>query len=332
MIKQIRINLQRISLTIIVFVILLMSAVSPAIAQEDVNGKYKVGERVECDANHGTGEYKEGTVIEVVGAGDKSTCCRYQVAFDDDTPFMKKRGWLCTAKYTRLKGEKAPAETQISTKTNTPKTTTEKNNNDAEANPTGAKYNAGDRVECQPTPKIGAYRKGTVVTMMEDGRYRVRFDDEPLYPEGIICESEYMRPSSEAAPPLAQCPFNKNYAKVSNKAAPSVELFKSVIFEWQNSISNFYDFGLTFLDFKMGKAFKNRVYPGVNVRKDVDTAPVGATIYPVKVKELACQKDVTITLRSVTEIEYSCYKSEYGEWVCKNGAPLKVERSSIPNK
>lgn len=300
--------------------------------EEDVNGKYKVGARVECDANHGTGEYKEGTVIEVVGAGDKSTCCRYQVAFDDDTAFMKKRGWLCTEKFIRLKGEKAPAETQNSTKTNTPKTTTERNADAAATNRTEAKYNSGDRVECQPVPKIGAYRKGTVVTILADGRYRVRFDDEPLYPEGIICSPEYMRPSGEAAPPPAECPFNKNYARVSDKAAPSAELFKSVIFEWQNSISNFYDFGLTFLSFKMGTAFKNRVYPGVNVRKDVDTAPVGATIYPIKVKELACKKDVTITLRSVTEIEYACYKSAYGEWVCKNGTPIKVERSSIPNK
>lgn len=332
MTKQIRIKLQRISLTIIVFVILLMSVVSSVLAQEDVHGKYKVGEQVECDADHGSGEYKKGTVIEVVGAGDKLTCCRYQVSFPDDTPFMKKRGWLCAEKYTRPIGGKAPAEMQNTTKTDTPKTTTEKNTNDVATNRTDAKYNAGDRVECQPVPKIGAYRKGAVVSMMKDGRYRVKFDDEPLYPEGIICEAEYMRPSGEAAPPLAQCPFNKNYTKVSHKAAPSAELFKSVIFEWQNSISNFYDFGLTFLDFKMGKAFKNRVYPGVNVRKDVDTAPVGATIYPVKVKEMACKKDITITQRWVTEIEYSCYKSEFGEWVCKNGAPLKVEKTSIPNK
>jgi hypothetical protein len=232
-----------------------------AFAQENVNGKHKVGERVECDANHGTGEYKVGTVLEVLGAGDKSTCCRYQVAFDDDTPFAKKRGWLCAARFTRAIGEKAPAETQNPPKTNTQKTGT-----------------------------------------------------------------------SNEAGPAAECPFNKAYGAVSGNAAPSAELFKSVIFGWQKSISNFYDFGLTFLDFKMGKAFKNRVYPGINVRRDVDAAPVGAIIYPVKAKELTCQKDVSITLRAVLEIEYSCFKSTFGEWVCKNGAPNYLERGSIPNK
>lgn len=202
----------------------------------------------------------------------------------------------------------------------------------AATNSVDGKYKAGDRVECQPVPKIGAYRKGNVVTILEDGRYRVRFDDEPLYPEGIICEAEYMRPSSGAAPPPAECPFNKSYGKVSDKAAPSAELFKSVIFEWQKSTSNFYDFGLTFLSFKMGAAYKNKVYPGINVRKDVDVAPVGATIYPIKAKELTCQKDVTITKRVVLEIEYSCFKNRTGEWVCYNGAPNYLERTTITNK
>lgn len=316
----------------IAILLCLFGASISTFAQEDVNGKYKVGDRVECDAAHGTGEYKKGTVIDVVGAGDKSTCCRYQVSFDDDTPFNKKTGWLCSLKFTRPIGGKAPAETQNPPKTNIPKTSPGTTANDGATNQADNKYNTGDRVECQPTPRIGAFRKGSVVSMMEDGRYRVRFDDEPLYPEGIICSPEYMRPSGEAAPPIAECPFNKDYPKVSHKAAASAGLFKSVIFEWQQSISNFYDFGLTFLDFKMGKAYKNRVYPGVNVRKDVDTAPVGATIYPIKVKELSCSKDVTITLRVVTEIEYACYKSQHGEWVCMNGAPTNVERSSIPNK
>lgn len=329
--KVMPISFQSLRLVGIVMLVCLFGPGFSAIAQEDVHGKFKVGEQVECDAAHGSGEYKKGTVIEVVGAGDKLTCCRYQVSFDDDTPFMKKRGWLCTNKHTRKIGGKAPAEMQNSVNTNTA-ATPGGNANTAGTDQTGGKYNAGDRVECQPTPRIGAYRNGSVVSRMSDGRYRVRFDDEPLYPEGIICSPDYMRPSSTAAPTPASCPFTKNYAKVSHNAAPSAELFKSVIFEWQNSISNFYDFGLTFLSFQMGKAYKNRVYPGINVRKDVDTAPVGATIYPIKVKEMACKKDVTITLRSVTEIEYACYKSEFGEWVCKNGAPKSVERGSIPNQ
>ncbi|MEK7724979.1 MAG: agenet domain-containing protein [Acidobacteriota bacterium] len=283
-------------------VVLIFGANFPAAAQ---NANYKVGDKIEVEWKR---SWYKAEILEVKDGQFKIHYDGFADSWDE---------WVKPERM-RFPGKTQNAE---------PKT-----DNDAETNRADAKYNPGDRVECQPTPKIGAYRKGTVVTMMDDGRYRVRFDDEPLYPEGIICESEYMRPSGEAAPPPTECPFNKNYAKVSNKAAPSAELFKSVIFEWQNSTSNFHDFGLTFLDFKMGQAFKNRVYPGVNVRKDVDTAPVGATIYPVKVKEMACKKDVTITQRWVTEIEYSCYKSEFGEWVCKNGAPIKVERTSIPNK
>lgn len=327
--KQTKFNLLKISLTIMVLVFSIVPAVSSVFAQENVNGKYRVGERVECDFSF-NGTYPQGTVVEVVGKGDELTCCRYRVKIDNDDPLWKD-GRLCSARNTRSVAA-ATTENANQTKTEPKKNTTEKNINDSAANRVQGKYNSGDRVACQPTPKIGAYRNGTVVSMMEDGRYRVRFDDEPLYPEGIICSPDYMRPTNEAAPPIAECPFNKDYIKVSNNAAPSAELFKGVIFQWQNSISKFQDFGLTFLDFKMGKAFKNRVYPGVNVRRDVDAAPPGATIYPIKVKELACQKDITITLRSVTEIEYSCFKNKFGEWVCYNGAPIKTERSSIPNK
>ena len=143
---------------------------------------------------------------------------------------------------------------------------------------------------------------------------------------------EWIRVWENASPaPLpAECPFNKDYGKVSAKVPPSANLFKSVIFEWQKSTQDFYDFGLTFLSFQMGKSFKNRAVG--NGRKDVDTAPVGAMIYNVKARELICQKSSTITKRWVREIEYACYKSEYGEWVCKNGAPKYLEQTSIPNK
>jgi hypothetical protein len=301
MTKQINIRWHS-SLLATIAVVLMFGANFPLAAQ---NANFKVGDKIEVEWKR---SWYKAEILEVKDGKFKIHYDGFDNSWDE---------WVKPERM-RFLGQTKNTEPTIA--------------NDAGKNQTDAKYNSGDRVECQPTPKIGAYRKGTVVSMMEDGRYRVRIDDEPLYPEGIICEQEYMRPTGEAEPPPAQCPFNKDYVKVSNNAAASADLFKGVIFEWQKSISNFYDFGLTFLDFKMGKPFKNRVYPGVNVRKDVDTAPVGATIYPIKVKELACKKDVTITLRSVTEIEYSCYKSEYGEWVCKNGAPLKVERSSIPNK
>jgi len=80
----------------------------------------------------------------------------------------------------------------------------------------------------------------------------------------------------------------------------------------------------------MGRTFKNAAIG--RGRKLVDTAPVGATIYNVKAKELICQKSSTITKPELREIEYACYKSEYGEWVCKPGAAKYFEQPSIPNK
>lgn len=141
------------------------------------------------------------------------------------------------------------------------------------------------------------------------------------------------RPSETPGEGSGGCSFNKDYRKVSNSAAASAELFKGVIFEWEYSLNKrFRDFGLTFLNFQMGKPFKNRVYPGINVRKDVDTAPVGATIYPIKTKQLICQKDISITIRWVWEIEYSCFKDKFGQWVCNNNAPKQLEHTSMPNK
>lgn len=66
-----------------VVLLYLFGANSSAFAQENVNGKYKVGERVGCDFKF-NGEYKPGTVAEVVGKGDALSCCRYRVKIDDE--------------------------------------------------------------------------------------------------------------------------------------------------------------------------------------------------------------------------------------------------------
>jgi len=59
-----------------------------ALAEENVDGKYKIGERVEVDFRY-NGEYRHGTVVEIIGKGDVMTCCGYRVAIDDDDPLWK---------------------------------------------------------------------------------------------------------------------------------------------------------------------------------------------------------------------------------------------------
>lgn len=196
-------------------------------------------------------------------------------------------------------------------------------------------FKVGDRVLASVDGLKGDkyYRPCTVIGGLKDNSYKLRCD--PLNQQPVTeysVKPEWIRvwetPTPEPLP--AECPFNKSYNKVSHNAAASAALFQSVIFEWQKSTSDFYDFGLTFFNFQMGKSFKNAAIG--RGRKLVDTAPVGATIYPVKAKELICQKSSTITKRWVREIEYACYKSEYGEWVCKNGAPKYLEQTSFPNR
>jgi hypothetical protein len=242
----------------IVAVAFLLSVTVLALAQEDVNGKYQVGQRVQCEFPERSGQFRVGTIINVNGAGSKLTCCRYRVRFDDEEPLWREEGRLCAERSIKLLSETKP------TKTDTP----------AAGNP---------------------------VTTGQD--------------------------ESKA------CPFNKDFKIVTNSAPPSAELFKGVIFAWEFDLNKrFRDFGLTFLEFKMAAPFKNRVYPGVNIRRDVDTARPGTTIYPLKLKQLKCQKDVSITIRRIEEIEYTCYKDEFGEWVCKNGAPKLIEHTSFDNQ
>lgn len=227
------------------------------------------------------------------------------------------------------------AKSQTSSEENEPAVVEKPKGNKAKPDDSAGQFKVGDRVLASVTGLKGDkyYQPCTVIRELKDNSYGLRCDPhngQPVMEYSV--RPEWIKAWEKATPePLpAECPFNKNYGKVSNKAVASAELFKSVIFDWQRSSSDFYDFGLTFLNFQIGTTFKNAATG--NGRKLVDTAPVGATIYPVKAKELICQKSSTITKRWVREIEYACYKSEYGEWVCKNGAPKYVEQTSIPNR
>lgn len=200
-----------------------------------------------------------------------------------------------------------------------------------------ADFKVGDRVEVDSImasdAKDSRWKKATVKTVdLKNRRYVVMLDDFNEMSVLIRPGKVWIRPLNDGSltPEYATCEFHKNYKKVSNTAPPSAELFKSVIFEWFNSINRYQDFGLVFVDFRMGSPFKNRARG--NGRKDVDPAPVSATIHPLKTKLIFCEKDINSTFRTEWINEYSCYKSQFGEWVCKNGAPQNNKRTSFPNK
>ena len=175
--------------------------------------------------------------------------------------------------------------------------------------------------------------KATVKAVdLKNKRYLVLRDDLNEMSVLIRPGKVWIRPLNDGSrtPAYVSCRFYKNYQKVSNSALPSAELFKAVIFEWFNSINKYRDFGLEFVDFKMGGSFKNRTLG--NVRKEVDPAPVGATIYSLKTKIVKCEKDIESTYRTEWINEYSCYKNQFGEWACKNAAQQNYKRDSFPNQ
>jgi hypothetical protein len=74
-------------------------------ADESVDGRYRVGERVECDPLSGS-DFRPGTVVAVEGAGSALTCCRYRVKIDNDDPLWSD-GRLCFDRFIRRPGEAA---------------------------------------------------------------------------------------------------------------------------------------------------------------------------------------------------------------------------------
>lgn len=101
----------------------LFGASSSMSAQENVNSKYKVGERVECDFTF-KGEYKQGTVAEVFVNPVAGVDSRYRVKIDNDDPLWKD-GRNCWDRNMRAIGG-APNKNQTGTEPT--KNTPPKNN------------------------------------------------------------------------------------------------------------------------------------------------------------------------------------------------------------
>ena len=323
-------RIQLLSAVIATIVFLFISTLQAAAQNES---QFKVGDRVEADINMSSSpeyqNWREATIVEIMMWQGMVSGIRIKT--DDG------RDITTSARHLRKLSE---AEKKIVEKnqTNTPhKTRNNPSENEEGDEQEQAEFKVGDRVEVDSImasdPKDSRWKKATVKAVdLENRRYVVMLDDFNEMSVLIRPGKVWIRPLKDGsrAPEYATCEFYKNYKKVSHAAPPSAELFKSVIFEWFNSINRYQDFGLVFVDFKMGSPFKNRARG--NGRKDIDPAPIGATIYPLKTKLILCEKDLNLTFRTEWVNEYSCYKSQFGEWVCKNAAPQNYKRTSFPNK
>ena len=160
-------------------------------------------------------------------------------------------------------------------------------------------------------------------------RYVVRLDDRNdisiLLREGKTW-IKALRDGS-TAPVAPACNFNEPAGRVSKNAPASAELFKRVIYDWKNEVKRGNRLDITFEMFEVGKTFKNIVTARGRIE---DFIPTNAIIYPIKSRYTTCEEFTTTTTRVVTEVNFSCYVSASGDWVCKNGAPREIERISIP--
>jgi hypothetical protein len=200
------------------------------------------------------------------------------------------------------------------------------------------RFKVGDRVMASPMA-MGAdeyFEKCTVIKdyMLTEGydTYRVRCDD----PKGGIGQESnvkvpYIRIWANAAAPPAtpDCPFNEPTGTVSKTSRASAELFKRVIYERKVATSNGRKVGITFEAFQLGKSYVNRLtYSGLQH----DGAPQSATIYTVKTKYIFCDRYTDSTIRWVMEAQYSCFKDNFGDWVCPSDSLKIVEQIYLPNK
>lgn len=304
---------------------------SQAAAQN--GSQFKAGDRVEADINMSSSpeyqNWRKATVIEILTWQGMVSGIRIKT--DDGVDFT------IGERYLRRLGE-AGKKSDGNNRTALPPKNMDKPPADDESGEQQlSEFKVGDRVEVDSImasdPKDSRWKKATVKAVdLKNRRYVVTLDDFNEMSVLVRPGKIWIRRLNDGsrAPEYATCEFYKDYKKVSHAATPSAELFKSVIFEWFNSINRYKEFGLVFVDFKTGSPFKNRARG--NGRKDVDPAPVGSMIYPLKTKLVLCEKDLNSTFRSEWVNEYACYKSRFGEWVCKNGAPQNYKRASFPNK
>ena len=135
-----------------------------------------------------------------------------------------------------------------------------------------------------------------------------------------------------------ECHMNEPPGKVTKTSPPSAQLFKRVIYESMAakvggaSISAPKKIGLTFIEFDMGRAYKNTLTANkVGDQRLHDGAPVGAMIYPVKTKYQRCELYDREISAYVRQTNYACFKNRFGDWDCPVDSTTKtLERKTIP--
>jgi hypothetical protein len=180
----------------VVAVVCSLAAASPAVAQDK---KYKAGDRVECDWLQ-NGTFDKGTVVPFTSTDLDQSGRWYRVKLDKDK--IPNSTVECMATRLRPFVEEAKDDSQNNAGGGESDQNQSNTNNDSGDGPSpknrAAKYEPGDRVECDKA-QIGVWEKGTVMHYLPNdtdrGSYvRVKLDGYKLYPEGLQCLANFIRP------------------------------------------------------------------------------------------------------------------------------------------
>jgi hypothetical protein len=346
--KQTKSNWQRIAFAAMASIVLMLVANSQAVAQ----GKYKVGDRVECDTVGNGNGWRKGTVIAFQDEDG------YNGYSPDSGYFYRVRifahapeGQFCKSENMRLQAKAAPAENQNKTDGNN-------ENQPQENNPENQalKFKPGDRVECDKA-QIDSYEKGTVMPFRKgdftDGeRFRVRLDAQAgITSDGILCKADRMRLLTGEKPvkpnttvgkvtededgtvsadrPILDCPVEQK--PVKNGAAPNPEVIKKVLRcqLGEKPAAKGFDGALT-IDISALSVGAARPWDRL---RDMGGGTPGKTIvYPVKVTYT--EKTFYRTRTAVGEnwiYVFNFFVNGFGEWQYGSGEKIKMpDNRDIP--
>lgn len=163
---------------------------------------------------------------------------------------------------------------------------------------------------------------------------------KPQSPEKTDKTTPPEQRAAEAPIEQGDCPMSEPPGKITKTSQASAQLFKRVIYEQMaakvndKSIGAPKRIGLTFLEFELGKAYKNTLTGDRFADKRLhDGAPVGAMIYPIKTKYLRCELYDREIAGYVRQTRYACFKNRFGDWDCPVDSVTKtLERRTIPIK